>query len=80
MAGSLLRAAQTAGPDDGGEIRNGRRKLMINNNIIELAAVTHLFLRRIEATGDHFRAVLPAFFQPFAQHRQRRRKDEYVHR
>ncbi len=57
-----------------------RRKVLIHNNIIEVAAVAHLLARRLESLRDDLGRVLGPLFEAFAQRLERRRQDEDVHR
>ena len=55
-------ARQAGRADDRGQIVDGPRKVLIHNNIIEVAAVAHLFAGRLEPAVDHVRGCPgPAF-------------------
>ena len=55
MADALLRRAQARSPHDGAQVVDRKGKVLINNNIIELGAMTDLVPRRLEAARDEIR-------------------------
>src|SRR5439155_10288019 len=80
MSGTLLRATQPRRPHDSGQVVDGRSKLLINNNIIELAAVAHFLARRVEPALDGLGIVLAPPQEALPEQGDRRRQDEDVDR
>ena len=76
VAQPLARRGQPGGAYDDREIVDGPCKVLIHNNIIELAAVAHLLARRGEPLLDDRGGVLATLGEPILQCFDRRRQDE----
>src|SRR3954468_1395417 len=79
MARLLRSRAETTCSNDCGQGVDRTRKLLINNNIVEVYTVTYLFARGFETAIDLRPGVLSPLLEPSAQHRERRRQNEYPH-
>ena len=66
LAHLLPRGRQPGRPHDHGEIVDCPRKVLINNNIVEVPAVAHLLARGLQAGFDHLGRVLPPVFEALA--------------
>ena len=51
MTHLLSRRGQARGANDDGQVVDGSRKVLIHNNIVELAAVPHFLARRFDPAG-----------------------------
>src|SRR5689334_14342233 len=80
VADALLRRTQARSPHDGAQVVDRGGKVLINNNIIELGAMTDLVARGFEAPGYRRLVILAAPVQPLLEQRERRRQDEDVDR
>ena len=78
MHSALPRASQSRGANDRAQIRDCRSKLLINNNIVEFAAMLDLFACSGEPAFDRRRIVLSPPNEALAQRIERGRKDEDV--
>jgi len=74
----LPRSGKPSRAHDRAQVVDCSCKVLIHNNIIELAAVAHFFARGVEALQDYLGRILAALFQPVAQQGERGRQDENV--
>src|SRR5690606_1571434 len=77
MAPGLGLAAQAAGGEHRAHLVHGGVELVVDDDVVELVVVRHLFACRGQAPGHDLLAVLAALAHALVQRRARGRQDEH---